>query len=407
MNKSAIIDARSRRGKGAPMPALALMAMFKGMKAGKLTLRLPTGDTCFFEGSEPGGNAELHIVNWRACSRILRYGDIGFAEAYRDGWVESPDLAKLIKLAIANAGALDAAVDGSWLGRAWHNLMHRLRPNTKAGSRRNIHAHYDLGNAFYGLWLDPTWTYSGAWFQGDFSRSLREAQDAKYQRIVDILDLKPGMRVLEIGCGWGGFALHAASRGVEVHGVTISRAQLQAGSERIRAAGLESLANLEFCDYRDLGGEYDAVVSIEMFEAVGEAFWPEYFNVIQRRLKPNGRALVQSITIDHDRFNAYRRSSDFIREYIFPGGMLPSPAVFSMQAGNRGLQVIDAFAFGGDYAETLRRWRDAFERHLPTIRKQGFDEAFIRLWRLYFQYCEAGFDAGSIDLYQFTLRRDD
>ena len=407
MNKLAIIDVRNRLGKGAPMPALAFMAMLKGMQAGKLTLRLPTGDTCYFEAPERGGNAELHIVDWRACSRILRSGDIGFAEAYRDGWVDSPDLTKLIKLAVANAGAFDAAVDGSWLGRAWHRLMHRLRPNTKAGSRRNIHAHYDLGNAFYGLWLDPTWTYSSAWFQGDFSRSLQEAQDAKYQRIVDKLSLKPGMRVLEIGCGWGGFALHAANLGIHVHGVTISRAQLLVGTGRIRAAGLESLANLEFCDYRDLGGEYDAVVSIEMFEAVGEAYWPGYFDVIRQRLKPNGCALVQSITIDHKRFDAYRSSSDFIREYIFPGGMLPSPAVFSLQAGNRGLQVTDAFAFGGDYAETLRRWRDAFEKHLPAIRQQGFDEAFIRLWRLYFQYCEAGFDAGSIDLYQFALRRDD
>jgi cyclopropane-fatty-acyl-phospholipid synthase len=405
MNQPASIELRTMPRESVPLSARAFLTMLKGMKIGELKLSLPTGETLYYRGGEIGGDAELRILDWRACSQILRFGDIGFAEAYRAARLDSPDLTKLIRLAIANESALSAAFNGSRLGRFWHALTHRLRRNTKSGSRRNIHAHYDLGNAFYRLWLDPSWTYSSALFHGDFAQSLQEAQEAKYQRIFDRLNMKPGMRVLEIGCGWGGFALHAASRGVHVHGVTISKAQLEIGIERIRAGGLESLVNLEFRDYRDLAGEYDAVVSIEMFEAVGEAYWPEYFSIIKQSLKPQGLAMIQTITIDHNRFDAYRNSSDFIREYIFPGGMLPSPEVFATQASVGEFELIDTFSFGRDYAETLRRWRAEFEKCIATIREQGFDEAFIRLWRLYYQYCEAGFDTRSIDLYQFELRR--
>lgn len=390
---------------GVPAAGHALLVLAKNLKVGALTLRMPTGKTSLFRGQAAGCEAELHILDWRACTKILYAGDIGFAEAYGNGWLDSPDLTTVIKLALQNEVAFKTAVSGSWLGRIWHSLLHRLRRNSKAGSRRNIHAHYDLGNEFYALWLDPSWTYSSAWFQGDYMKPLNVAQEYKYQRIFDKLNLQPGMRVLEIGCGWGGFALHAAARGVEVHGVTISKAQLEGAQQRVRAAGLESLIKLEFRDYRDLEGEYDAVVSIEMFEAVGEAYWQGYFDAVRSRLKKHGHAMIQSITVDERRFDAYRHSSDFIREYIFPGGMLPSPTAFTDQAAAQGMLAVDAFAFGRDYAETLRRWRADFECKLDQVRQLGFDEKFIRLWRLYYQYCEAGFDAGSIDVYQFHLQR--
>lgn len=387
-----------------PGAARIFVGLLKHMKQGVLTLRLPSGETMHFGTHPDEGAAELHISDWRACGAILKSGDIGFAHAYGNGWADSPDTTALIKLAMKNEAALATAVNGNLFGRLWYGLLHRLRRNTRAGSRRNIHAHYDIGNAFYRLWLDPTWTYSSALFDGDYGRTLQAAQEAKYQRIVERLGLQPGMRVLEIGCGWGGFALHAARLGVQVHGVTISAAQLQVAQERVREARLEALVQLELRDYRDLHGAYDAVVSIEMFEAVGEAYWPRYFDTVRRCLAPHGQALIQSITIADQRFADYRAGSDFVREYIFPGGMLPSPEAFSRKAAAHGLHVVDALAFGRDYAETLRRWRAMFESQLSQIRQQGFDDAFIRIWRLYYQYCEAGFDIGNIDVYQFHLQ---
>ena len=285
-------------------------------------------------------------------------------------------------------------------------LRHRLRRNTRAGSRRNIHAHYDLGNAFYGAWLDETMTYSSACFEGDGQRPLAQAQTAKYQRIVDTLALAPGMRVLEIGCGWGGFALHAARLGIEVYGVTISQEQHAWATERVRAAGLGDRVSIALLDYRELSGQYDAIVSIEMFEAVGEAYWPRYFDTLRRLLKPGARALVQSITVADAQFERYRASSDFIRETIFPGGMLPSPQRFVRAAMQAHLDTVPVFAFGRDYAHTLRRWRDAFESHLDAVSALGFDDAFIRIWRLYFAYCEAAFEEGRTDVMHFVLQRN-
>jgi len=390
-----------------PAAAKVFLALLERIKIGTLILRKPSGEVLHFGTHPHEGAAELSINDWRACSLILRSGDIGLAEAYRNGWVDSPDFTALIKLAVQNETALTTAFNGSWIGRIWYALMHRLRRNTRSGSRRNIHAHYDLGNAFYRLWLDPSWTYSSALFRGDLTQSLQSAQEAKYQRIIDRLRLQRDMRVLEIGCGWGGFALYAARQGIFVHGITISPAQLEIAQARVRGAGLESRIELDLCDYRDLDGTYDAVVSIEMFEAVGEAYWSAFFEVVRQRLAPGGQALIQSITIDDARFAAYRSGSDFIREYIFPGGMLPGPAVFGQRAADHSLRLLDAFRFGPDYAETLRRWRERFEKHLDDVRGQGFDEGFTRIWRLYYQYCEAGFDMGTIDVYQFHLQRDD
>ncbi|GHD64277.1 SAM-dependent methyltransferase [Jeongeupia chitinilytica] len=389
-----------------PAPARVFMSLLARLTEGSLGVITPAGRRHDF-GNRAAPHAELVLNDWRACGAILAGGDIGFADAYRNGWLDSPDLAALVRLAIRNDAVLTRALFGGRLARLWYALRHRLRANTRGGSRRNIHAHYDLGNDFYARWLDPGWSYSSALFDGDLQRPLFDAQCAKYQRIIDRLQLRAGMQVLEIGCGWGGFAEHAARQGIAVHGITLSPSQLRVAQARIADAGLQPLARLELRDYRDLAGSYDAVVSIEMFEAVGERFWPQYFGILRARLRPGGRAMVQSITIDEAFFARYRASSDFIREYIFPGGMLPSVPRFEAAAAASGLATREVFRFGADYAETLRRWARSFESQCEAILAQGFDERFIRVWRLYLAYCEAGFDEGRTDVVQCLLHRQD
>ena len=287
-------------------------------------------------------------------------------------------------------------------------MTHLLRPNTRSGSRKNIHAHYDLGNEFYRHWLDGTMTYSSALFDGDNSLSLEAAQDAKYERILQVLDPRPGERILETGCGWGGFAEYVArTRGVAVHGITVSQAQLAHAQARIDRQGLDALVDLSFTDYRDVAGSYDYVVSIEMFEAVGERFWPTYFRSVHDCLKPRGRALIQTITIADDAFAAYRRSSDFIRQYIFPGGMLPCPSRLDELTTAAGLDTKSSLAFGPDYAETLKRWRQSFDAATQQVERMGFDHSFRQIWRFYLCYCEAGFRAGRTDVMQIELQRRD
>jgi cyclopropane-fatty-acyl-phospholipid synthase len=388
-----------------PAAGRLFLRMLEQLRVGHLGLALPDGQRREFGSAGGSLSAQLLLIDWRACALILRAGDIGFGEALRRGWVASPDLTALLRLAIGNEPAIESAVWGGRVLGLWYRLLHALRRNTRAGSRDNIHAHYDLGNAFYGLWLDATWTYSSALFRGDFSASLEAAQRAKYQRVIDTLDLRPGMRVLEIGCGWGGFALYAGERGIRVHGVTISPAQLELARGRVEAAGLGQRVQLELRDYRDLHERYDAIVSIEMFEAVGISFWDTWFDAVHALLLPRGRALVQSITIDEARFARYRASSDFIRHFIFPGGMLPSVKRFVAAAAAAGMVTKDIFAFGKDYAETMRRWRARFEHAREAILGQGFDEAFVRTWHLYLCYCEAGFDEGRTDVVQFLLQR--
>jgi cyclopropane-fatty-acyl-phospholipid synthase len=388
-----------------PLPGRLFLGLLRKIACGHLMLSTPDGTQYVFGNPHAVPCATLHIRDWRACRAILRSGDIGFADALREQWVDSPDLTALMRLAIRNEAAVATTVHGGPLARVWYGLRHRLRRNTRAGSRRNIHAHYDLGNAFYGAWLDETMTYSSACFEGDWQRPLAEAQLAKYRRIFESLALAPGMRVLEIGCGWGGFALYAAGRGVQVHAVTISQEQYALAVARVQAAGLGDRVEIALRDYRELEGQYDAIVSIEMFEAVGEAYWPVYFETLQRRLKPGARALVQSITIADAQFERYRASSDFIRETIFPGGMLPSPQRFIAAAKRAQLDAGAVFAFGRDYAHTLRHWHAAFETRLETIRALGFDEPFIRIWRLYFAYCEAAFEEGRTDVVHFVLQR--
>jgi cyclopropane-fatty-acyl-phospholipid synthase len=311
---------------------------------------------------------------------------------------------------VANRALIERAVYGSWWGQWVYRLQHWLNRNTKAGARRNIHAHYDLGNAFYKLWLDPTMTYSSALFDSldnpPSEQDLSAAQNAKYQRILDELGASGGAqrRILEIGCGWGGFAELAAKQGAHVTGLTLSTEQLDFARQRLSKAGLGSQVDFVLRDYRDERQRYDAIVSIEMFEAVGESYWSSYFECLKRSLAPEGTAVVQTITIDESLFERYRKSTDFIQQFIFPGGMLPSATRFSELAQAHGLKVTNQFRFGQHYAHTLRLWREAFTRKQLAIRAQGFDEAFMRTWEFYLVYCEAAFRHGNTDVMQVSLR---
>jgi cyclopropane-fatty-acyl-phospholipid synthase len=386
-----------------PFAARAVLAPLGRLTHGRLRVLLPDGARLDFG---PGGiEAELELRDWRAFGRIVRNGDIGFAEGYINGEWNTSDLARLLTLLAANRAAIAGPMAGGRLGRLLHRALHALRANTRRGSRRNIAAHYDLGNEFYALWLDPGMTYSAALYQGDATRSLEDAQQAKYERILARLGLAGGAHVLEIGCGWGGFAELAARRGLRVSGITLSRAQLAWGSERLARTGLARNARLELRDYRDLRTRYDAVASIEMFEAVGERWWPAYFERVAACLPRGGRAVVQTIVIDDALFESYRRGSDFIRQFIFPGGMLASNERFRRLARGAGLEVAEAFRFGGDYALTLAAWRRRFRARLPQVRALGFDERFARTWEFYLAYCEAGFVSGSTDVLQYLLVR--
>lgn len=392
---------------GAPSAARAALRLLQRLRHGTLELQVPGGQTLVF--GPPGAahelRARLELRNWSVAAAALRSGDIGFAETYIAGDWTTPDLAALLRLMLANRHALEDVIHGSWAGRLLYRLRHLLHRNTRSGSRRNIHAHYDLGNAFYRLWLDETMTYSAAWFAGDAGRDLTSAQRAKIERALRMAGAAPGARLLEIGCGWGTLAETAARDfGARVTGVTLSTEQLTHGLQRLAAAGLSDRAELRLQDYRDIAdGPYDAIVSVEMIEAVGREYWPTYFGALQRLLRPGGRACIQAIVIQDTLFEQYLRSTDFIQQYIFPGGCLLSPAVFHDQARRAGLQVVDTLAFGRDYAETCRRWRRDFLARRDEVLALGFDERFVRLWSFYLAYCEAGFDAGDIDVVQYTL----
>jgi cyclopropane-fatty-acyl-phospholipid synthase len=300
---------------------------------------------------------------------------------------------------------------GSWAGRLLYRMKHLLNRNSKANSRKNIHAHYDLGNAFYELWLDDTMNYSSAWFEGDLDKPMREAQHAKVRRALRMAGVKPGDRVLEIGCGWGALAeMGTTEFGATVTGVTLSTEQLAFAKDRMArfqyASSVAGAADLRLQDYRDINdAPYDAICSIEMVEAVGREYWPQYFQTVARLLKPGGRACVQSIVIDDALFERYIGSTDFIQQYIFPGGCLPCPREFRREAKAAGLEVVDEFGFGADYAETLRRWRDKFLAEKQQVLQLGFDERFIRIWEFYLAYCEAAFEKANIDVVQYTLQK--
>jgi cyclopropane-fatty-acyl-phospholipid synthase len=390
----------------APAAARAVFGMLRHLRTGTLDVQLPDGEQMRFgAGGHP--YAAVRLRNWSVCTAALRSGDIGFAEAYIAGDWSTPDLVALLRLLLDNRQALDDVVYGSWWGRLAYRIRHLFNRNSRDGSKRNIHAHYDLGNDFYREWLDETMSYSSAWFNGQPQLDMADAQRAKIRRALDQCRLQPGQRVLEIGCGWGGVAECAAAEyGVHLTGVTLSSEQLAFARQRLADAGHADRVDLRFQDYRDIAdGPYDAVVSIEMFEAVGRAYWRTYFDALHRQLKPGGLACIQSITIHDDLFERYLSGTDFIQQYIFPGGLLPSRSAFRAQAAAAGLQVVDELAFGLDYAETLRRWRHVFMQREAQVRTLGFDTRFMRTWEFYLAYCEAAFEAGSTDVVQFTLQR--
>jgi cyclopropane-fatty-acyl-phospholipid synthase len=393
----------------APAAARAVFRLLRELKVGSLDVQLPDGTQAHFgspgEPAEP--RAALRLHDWSVCGAALRSGDIGFAESFMAGGWTSPDLAALLRLLIANREAIEQVIYGTWWGSLAYRLKHLLNRNSRQGSRKNIHAHYDIGNPFYRLWLDETMNYSSALFAGDFSQPMAQAQTAKVRRAIEECALQPGDRLLEIGCGWGALAECAAGGfGARVTGVTLSTEQLAYAQRRLQSAGLGEQADLRLQDYRDIDdGPFDAIASIEMFEAVGRAYWDSYFSTLQRQLKVGGRACVQTITIRDDLFERYVRGTDFIQQYIFPGGLLPSPSAFRAEAAKAGLEVVNELAFGADYAETLRRWRVQFLKQDPQVRQLGFDTRFMRIWEFYLAYCEAAFATGNTDVMQFTLRR--
>lgn len=394
-----------RNGVGRHMPVAARLALAAAgrLEIGRLNVTLPDGSMHCFAGEQPGPDASLSVSDWRFFGRIMRGGDMAFAEAYMDGQIDTPDLPVLLTLGALNEAALERAFQANWLRRMVWRLVHARRSNSRRGSARNIRAHYDLGNDFYRLWLDRGMTYSSAIYGGDDTRQLEVAQDAKYGRILDRLGVRQGDSILEIGCGWGGFAEAAARRGARVHAITISREQLQFAQQRMADADLAHSTEIEFRDYRDVRGVYDHIVSIEMIEAVGEKYWPQYFAALSRHLRPGGKALIQAITIADQAFEQYRRGTDFIQRHIFPGGMLLSRQKLSEQAQRAGLRVADAHGFGHDYARTLLAWLERFDGVSERVRHLGFDERFQRMWRYYLAYCIAGFSTGRTDVLQAEL----
>ncbi|MEO5607670.1 MAG: cyclopropane-fatty-acyl-phospholipid synthase family protein, partial [Polaromonas sp.] len=379
----------------APGAARTLLKLLQRLKHGTLTVQLPGGALQRF-GSGAAPIASLHLHNWAPCAAALRSGDIGFAESYMAGDWTTPHLADLLELLLLNRQHVESAIYGSWLGRLAYRIKHLLNRNTRANSQKNIHAHYDLGNAFYALWLDDTMNYSSALFKSPDS-TMREGQHAKVRRALTQAQVKPGDRVLEIGCGWGALAEMATTEfDASLVGVTLSTEQLDWARQRMTRLDCAERADLRLQDYRDIGkttpdAPFDAICSIEMVEAVGREYWPEYFQTVARLLKPGGHACIQSIVIADELFERYIGSTDFIQQYIFPGGCLPCPREFRAQAQAAGFDVVDEFSFGHDYARTLRLWRERFLAQEQRVLQLGFDKRFMRLWEFYLAYCEAAF----------------
>jgi len=391
------------------LPALKrwLMKSLAKIHHGKLLVHLD-GD-CYACGNDDSIVANLHIhhplkMTWRCISK----GDLGFAESYLEGDWSSDDLTKLLKLFLKNRANLGKTYGGKSILRIASNLYHKMRKNSLKGSRKNIQYHYDLGNDFYQLWLDKSMTYSSALFNPTVadenslhSQSLHEAQDNKYQRILDELNAIKDQTILEVGCGWGGFAEKALKQGHNVHGITLSDEQLDYANQRL--ASYDNKSQLEIKDYRELNKKYDHIVSIEMFEAVGEQYWQTYFDMLKRSLKPNGKIVLQIITMKEEYFDLYQRRADFIQRYIFPGGMLPTEEILSDLAAKNKLKITNRIGFGHDYAETLARWEQQFLQVIPEMEALGYDKRFQRMWKYYLGYCQAGFVEERIDVVQLTL----
>ena len=380
-----------------------LLAILSNLHCGRLTLTLPDGSQHQFSGTMSGPGSDLTIHTESALRRLLHDGKMGFCEAFMDGEASSQSLPTLIELAVLHDKYLENTLKTNIIRQAGLRLFHMLRRNNKPGSSRNIAHHYDIGNSFYQAWLDPTMTYSSAVFDSE-TDDLTTAQLNKYKRLAELADIQSGDRVLEIGCGWGGFAKFVSQHiGAHVTGITISQAQLAYAKASLAEAGLQNKVDLKLMDYRDLQGRFDKIVSIEMFEAVGQAYWPVYFDTISRMLKSGGRAVIQSITIDHDAFQSYRDQPDFIQRYIFPGGMLPSMPMLQTPVAQAGLELVAENGYASDYARTLQEWRARFLAAWPSLAGDKFDNRFKRMWELYLAYCEGGFRAGMIDVKQILL----
>ena len=392
-------------GSAPPRRLRVFRSILNRMERGTIDVALPDGSRLRVIGSEPGPHGELAILNPKFFRRLLAGGDVGFGEMFMEGWWTTPDLQELLDVIMLNNENMVRRFPGTGLFRLRERLRHGLKANSPKGSRRNIAHHYDLGNAFYSLWLDETMTYSSALFRNG-QESLGEAQQNKYAAICDRLALAPGDRILEIGCGWGSFAEYAVrERGVRVTGLTISRAQRDYARRRLFEAGLAERAEIHLRDYRDERGVYDRIASIEMIEAVGEKYWPAYFSALRDRIRPGGVAALQAITITDRLFPKYRTGVDFIQKHIFPGGMLPCPAVLRRQADTAGLEMLGQETFAGSYSRTLREWRRRFNAEWNRIAALGFDERFHRMWNFYLTASAAGFAAGTTNVVQVSYRR--
>ena len=392
----------------APLFARLIDRLDARIERGGIEGILPDGSRRRVGFHADGPVAVVRLDSWLALARLAASGSVGLYRGWANGEWTSPDPVKLFELAMANAVALGDTARAKGPMRWLNALAHQWRDNHPAQARRNIAAHYDLGNDFYAAWLDPSMTYSAARFGAEGSNGgddLEAAQRRKVALLLDRLDLKPGDRLLEIGCGWGGLAIEAAQRGASVVGLTLSAEQKTWADATIAEAGLADRVEIRLQDYRDISERFDSVASVEMVEAVGQRWWPAYLDCIARNLRPGGRAALQYIAIDHRLFDAYSRSADFIQTYIFPGGMLLHEPRFADLARARGLSWRDRDGFGGDYAETLRRWRERFDAAVRDGRLDGFSDEFHRLWRYYLMYCEGGFRGAGIDVAQVTLGR--
>ena len=383
----------------------ATFQLAQKLKNGRIDFVLPDGRRFRVDAPNPGPVAEITIHNPDTFARLIREGDLGMADAYLEGWWSTPDLQAFMDVVHADNNEAYDSFAGMQLVRLWERLRFWMNRNTKDQAKKNISYHYDLGNEFYSLWLDETMTYSSAIFETG-QESLEKAQIAKYKSMVDQMGAQPGDHVLEIGCGWGGFAEYAAKeRGLKVTGLTISREQYDYATARIQKAGLSDKVQFKLQDYRDETGIYDGIASIEMFEAVGEQYWPIYFQTLRDRLKPGKNATLQIITVEDARFEIYRKSVDFIQKYIFPGGMLPSPSVLRNEVEKAGLNVMKSIEFGESYSQTLRRWHETFNQRWEDVALLGFDGRFRRMWNFYLTSCAAGFHSGCIDVTQITVNK--
>src|SRR2546430_1638178 len=388
------------------LPRMVRLALGYGsrLQRGTLDVTLPDGRTVRLGGNAPGPAAAMKVYDFSFASRLLSGGDIGIAEAYLRGEWGTPDLTQFLYLFCVNQDWMQKMLIGKPAMRYVQIVRHWFNRNTRRQARRNIYAHYDIGNAFYSAWLDPSMTYSSALYE-DHTPDLTSAQNNKYRRLAEAIDLRPDQKLLEIGCGWGGFAEYAAKCGAKVVGLTISKEQRDFAQRRIHEAGLSEKVEIRLQDYRDERGQYDRIASIEMIEAVGEQFWPKYFSQLRDRLLPGGLAGIQAITIQDNPFQTYRREVDFIQRYVFPGGMLPSPQVLKALGDKFGVPVIRERIFGEDYARTLAIWRSNFRAAWPNLTPSGFDDRFRRLWEYYLAYCEAGFLSGNIDVRQVVFAK--